>query len=448
MEPQGRHSVRQSRRGSARVIARGEPRPARPSRFLWIIIVGAVSALVGGTLAIHNAARHSVLYASDNGNGTLFGASASSQSLLSEATADFGHLPIVRVYYPGMPSPNAWRTGVPGTNHSAVVVSFRAPPTSILSGADDAAFSHFFDAAPTGHPIYWSYQSEPEPLIASGQFTMAQYKAAWAHLASLANAAHNPYLQSTLILMAYDLAPQAGRNWKDYMAGGGVISVLAWDAYPAGSVHDRNPQLTPPADFMGAAVAASKSVGLPFGFAEFSLARADGRPGWLAEVGSYLQNVGALFGTLFNSHGWPAMMLSDAPSQAAWRAVVAKSGTTVPLTAPSPAPSASAPAPATLAISGLTASPATFAEGSGNHATLSFTLTQRADITIAVLNSQGAVVRQQALPNQAAGPVTYKYYGHNGRGQLVAPGRYPVLIVASNVHGSYIAERVLTITAP
>jgi hypothetical protein len=413
---------------------------------MWIIIVGAVSALAGGTFAIHNAARHSILYASDNGNGTMFGASASSPGLLSQATSEFGHMPVVRVYYPGLPASNAWTTGAGGINHSAVVVSFRGLPSAITSGAADSSVSHFFDTAPTGHPIYWSYQAEPEPKIATGQFTMAEYQAAWAHLMSLANAAHNPYLQSTVVLMAYDLDPQAGRDWKSYLPGG--ITTIAWDAYPAGSVHNRNPQLTPPADFMGAAVAASKSVGLPFGFAEFSLARADGRPAWLAEVGSYLQSVGALFGTLFNSSGWPAMQLSDGPSQAAWRAVVAKSATSVPLIAASPVPSPSAPGPARLAISGLTASPATFAEGSSNHATLSFTLTQRADITIAVLNSRGAVVRQQAFPNRAAGPVTYKYFGHNGRDQLVAPGRYPVLIVASNVHGSSIAEKVLTITAP
>ena len=44
-----------------------------------------------------------------------------------------------------------------------------------------------------------------------------------------------------------------------------------------GSATNENPQLTPPADFMGPAIAASKSVGLPYGFAEFGLSTATGR---------------------------------------------------------------------------------------------------------------------------------------------------------------------------
>jgi hypothetical protein len=57
---------------------------------------------------------------------------------------------IVRTYYPGLPSANAWTTGLPAANKSAVIVSFKAQPTTILSGKDDAALSHFFDTAPPG----------------------------------------------------------------------------------------------------------------------------------------------------------------------------------------------------------------------------------------------------------------------------------------------------------
>ena len=58
--------------------------------------------------------------------------------------------------------------GLAGADHSAVIVSFKALPTDILSGADDAALTHFFDTAPTGHPIYYSYYHEPEDNIADG----------------------------------------------------------------------------------------------------------------------------------------------------------------------------------------------------------------------------------------------------------------------------------------
>jgi hypothetical protein len=228
-----------------------------------------------------------------------------------------------------MPDPAAWTTGAAALNHSAVVVSFRSPPARVLSGADDAALAHFFDTAPTGYPIYYSYYHEPEPLIEAGDFTLAQYKAAWGHIVAVAAKAHNPYLKSTLILMSWDLDPASGLNWKNYLPGGHVISTLGWDAYPAGTVHDSSPQPTPPAGFMGPAEAASRSAGLPFGFAEFALGTPAGRPQWLTEVANYLRGSGALFGVLFNSKGFPWMELNDAASIKAWRAAVAASGACV-----------------------------------------------------------------------------------------------------------------------
>lgn len=259
----------------------------------------------------------------DTDMGTLLGVNATNPGQLSRRTTQFGHLPVLRVYYTGMPDPNLWTTGVQGLNHSAVVVSFRSPPAVVLSGADDTALAKFFDSAPSGYPIYYSYYHEPEPLVQAGTFTATQYKEAWAHIAVIADAARNPYLRSTLILMGWDLDPAAGINWKDYLPAGHVISVLGWDVYPAGTVHDSNPQPTQPAAFMGAAEAASREVGLPFGFAEFALGTHADRPQWLAEVASYLRQTGALFGTLFDSDGFPWMELKDVPSIRAWRAAIA-----------------------------------------------------------------------------------------------------------------------------
>jgi hypothetical protein len=107
-----------------------------------------------------------------------------------------------------------------------------------------------FDTAPTGHPIYYVYYHEPEDNIAADQFKAADYKAAWAHVVKLADAAHNPWLHSTLVLMNWDLEHGSGRNWKDYLPGGGIISTLGWDAYPVGSAVNNNPQPMPP-QFMG-----------------------------------------------------------------------------------------------------------------------------------------------------------------------------------------------------
>jgi FlgD Ig-like domain len=439
--PQGRHAAPHHGR-NARTRQRRSP---RTKRLWWIIAIGVVSAIVGAALTIDGIPRHSILYSSNNPAGTLFGASASNTADLAQATSQFGHMPVIRVFYPGLPSPDAWTTGAARINSSAVVVSFNALPSAILSGTDDAALSHFFDTAPTGHPIYYSYYHEPEPHIAAGQFSLSDYKAAWAHIVSLANSAHNAYLQSTLILTSWTVSPASGRNFRDYLPSGGIISTLGWDAYPAGTVEKRNPQLTPPADFMGPEVAASRSVGLPFGFAEFALGTANGRPGWLTEVGSYLASSGALFGTLFNSSGFPSMKLNDDASIAAWRSVVAGSGSHVRL-APHVTPSATPP-PAGLRIAGLTATPARFTADGRAHATLTFTLTQAADITVCVLDAHGTVIRQMARPSTAAGPVKVSYYGFDA-GRPAPAGRYPVLVVASNAHGSSTAEAALTIGNP
>jgi hypothetical protein len=405
-----------------------------------VVILVAVLAALAGAAAVFGS-RSNPQLAGTASTATLFGASASNPGSISQATSEFGHMQAVRVFYPGLPASNAWTTGGPGAARSGVVVSFKGLAGTIVSGADDAAISHFFDTAPTSYPIYWSYYPEPERFIDQGLFSISQFRSAWAHIASLANAAHNPALHSTLILTSYDLNPQSGRNWKDYLPGGGVISTLGWDAYPAGTIQDSNPQLTPPASFMGPEIAAARSVGLPFGFAEFALGTQNGRPGWLTEVADYLSSQGAAFGTLFNSPGWPWMQLSDNASIQAWRQVVARSGLNTPVTpqaTPTPA------APSGPQITGLTLSPATIADG--DHITITFSLGQDADVTVCVLDSQGHLVRQLARPHRTAGQVTIGYYGAGANGKLLPAGQYSLLIVASNGSGSDTQQQGITIT--
>jgi len=299
-------------------------------RFAAMAMLAAVSVLAGvlpvaGRGHAQPARLAAARLAAASSPMPLFGSSVTSSDL-ARTTAEFGRMPIVRVYYPGLPASNAWHGGLAGANDSAVIVSFKALPTNILSGADDATLTHFFDTAPTGHPIYYSYYHEPEDNIAAGEFTLAGYKAAWARVVALAGAAHNPALHSTLILMSWDLVKASGRDWKSYLPGGGIISTLGWDAYPVGSATNVNPQPTPPADFMGPSIAASKSVGLPYGFAEFGLSTAKGRPAWLTEVGNYLLSSGALFATVFNgAPQYPTLQLTDKASQEVWRGFVAES---------------------------------------------------------------------------------------------------------------------------
>lgn len=292
------------------------------SRLIVSLIVIAAIAAGAVTVLIASRGPGSAPAALDGDASTavpLLGSSALSPHNLARTTAQFGHMPIVRIYFPGLPGSHAW-TSIAGVNKSAVIVSFNARPAAILSGADDARLRAFFAGAPRGHPIYYSYFHEPEAHIARGQFTAAAYRAAWKHVAALAGAARNPYLHATLILMAYDLIKSVHRNWKDYLPRGGVISVLAWDAYPVGSATNVHPRRTPPARFMGPAIAASRRVGLPFGFAEFGLSTARGRPGWLTGVSKYLLRSGALFACLFDGNQeYPTLRLTDPASIAVWR---------------------------------------------------------------------------------------------------------------------------------
>jgi hypothetical protein len=421
-----------------------------------------LAADTSGSEAVSRAAASRAASAAGSTSSVPLGVNASYPSQLAGATAEFGHMPIIRVYYTGMPDPDAWTTGAPGVNRSAVVVSFRSPPATVLSGKDDAALAHFFDTAPTGHPIYYTYYHEPEPLITGKQFTLAQYRAAWTHIVAIADAAHNPYLRSTMILMAWDLDPRSGINFRDFLPAGHVISVLAWDAYPAGTVHDQDPQPTPPGDFMAPEEAASRSVGLPYGFAEFALGTAADRPQWLQEVASYLQGTGALFGTLFNSTGFPWMELTDSASIQAWRSAVAHSGPGMPVpavrvapkpaaapsatAAPRPKPSATAEkTPAVLAITEPAVRPDAFVPTGANHVRIVFKLTQAANIAVCVVNSGGQVVREFDRQNQPAGWSSVWYFGYDQRGKLLPAGRYSVLVVAADAQSSVTARASLTI---
>jgi FlgD Ig-like domain len=420
--------------------------------YRWFAVFGVV-ALV----AVGFAYRGQILklkFSSSSGGTTvpLLGSSVLSGPDLAADTKTFGRMPIVRVYYPGLPSSNAWSGGLAGANHSAVVVSFKALPQNILSGADDAALRHFFDTAPTGHPIYYSYYHEPEDNIARGEFSLSGYKAAWAHVVQLANQAHNPALHSTLILMSWDLVPASHRYWKNYLPGGHIIRVLGWDAYPTGSATNVHPVLQPASGFMGPAIAASKSVGLPYGFPEFGLSTARGRPGWLQSVGSYIMHSGALFASYFNGNTqYPTLRLTDSASQAVWRGFVTESrnGAPTPNPTPSPRPTpshSSSPPPAGLKVSGLKLSSATVSAGAQKAATLSFMLSQHADVTVCVLNSSGRIVRTMARPLARAGTNKVFYLAYRRAGHRLTAGHYTVLVVAANARGSSSRSAAVTIT--
>jgi hypothetical protein len=447
---EGRHSARHSR-GSRQARARNRARSRSAAAwYRWFAVVGLIASI--GIVLGYRSVHHAELTGT-GGSVPLLGSSVLSAPDLHTDTGDFGRMPIVRVYYPGLPASNAWSGGLASANHSAVIVSFKALPRTILSGADDSALKHFFNTAPTRHPIYWCYYHEPEDNIAAGQFKLADYKAAWAHVAALARAAHNPALHSTLILMSWDLVKASHRSWRNYLPGGGIIDVLGWDAYPVGSATNVHPQLTPPGGFMGPAIAASKSVHLPYGFPEFGLSTPKGRPGWLKTVGNYIMHSGALFASYFDGNNqYPTLRLTDSASIAVWRHFVtaSRNGSPTPNPSPSPtgspSPSQSAAPPPGVRVTGLALSSNTVSPAAENAATLTFRLSKRANVTVCVLNANGKVMRTVARPGSAAGRLTIRYLVHKSANHGLAAGRYTVLVVASNANGSATSTATLTVS--
>jgi len=433
-------------------VPHARPRNSSAAWYRWFAVVGLI-ALLSLVFAYRDKIQNTILTTSGTAKVPLLGSSVNSYSDLRTFTTNYGHMPIVRVYYPGLPESNAWTTGLPAANHSAVIVSFKALPNAILSGRDDGVLRHFFDTAPFGRPIYYTYYHEPEDNIAAGQFSLSGYKAAWAHVVKLAQAAHNPYLHSTLILMSWDLDPHSHRDWKNYLPPGGIISTLGWDAYPVGSAENQDPQLTPPSQFLGPVIAASKSVGLPYGFAEFGLSTSRGRAGWLRTVGNYIMHSGALFATYFDGNDqYPTLRLTDAASIAVWRSFVAQSGAGRPAPSPSPTrptpsprPSPSASPPSRVHITGLTLNPPTVPASTQGDATLRFRLSQHGEVTVCVLNANGKILRTDARPGSRAGVVTIRYLAYQRVSHRLPAGHYTVLVVASNSGGSASVARPLTV---
>lgn len=242
-------------------------------------------------------------------------------SALAHEDATFGTLRSVRVYFPGLP--NGWPLA--DQPERTIVVSFKAMPRDVLAGKDDAALLRWFTAAPRAQQqLYWSYFHEPEDNIARGEFTAADYRAAWAHIAALAASARNQHLVPTLILMAWTLNPASGRHVLDYYPGSAVIGELGWDAYNEGA---RRGVYDAPASIYGQAAAVSASLGKPWAVAETGsllVSHDDGtrRAAWIRSVGAYLAASGASWVTYFDAPVGGAFQLTDASSQQAWRSVV------------------------------------------------------------------------------------------------------------------------------
>ena len=141
--------------------------------------------------------------------------------------------------------------------------SFKYEPSSVLAGTHDADLRSFFNGIEDDHLVYWTYWHEPDDeLYVKHTFAPPQYRAAWAHIRTLADEvkATRPRLQikATLIIMAYSLSakvaaerPLLGSNGM--YPGDDVIEVFGIDVYnhaaSSGGIADAATQLGPAIDF-------------------------------------------------------------------------------------------------------------------------------------------------------------------------------------------------------
>ena len=237
---------------------------------------------------------------------------------------NYGAPGVMRIFNSGLPSSWSSIRANLGTD-APLVVSFKASPSDVLSGKLDDYMTTWFAEAPKTSRTFWSYYHEPEDNIDRGEFTAADYRAAWTHLADLAKTAHNWRLRPTLILMTWSVNPASHRDWHDYYAADSV-KILGWDGY---NPYEPQGRYATPAEMFDRARAASKSVDLAWGIAEFGSQLAKGdqgklRAAWLVACAKYLKAHNSRFATYFDALfvGENDFRLLDADSQAAWRSVV------------------------------------------------------------------------------------------------------------------------------
>lgn len=233
----------------------------------------------------------------------------------------FNGLEMVRVFFRALP---AWRGSRVDTVARPVNVSFKYNAADIKSGKHDAHVRSWFRSVPRDRDVYWTYYHEPEDNIRDGEFSAADYRAAWKRLKTLADEAGNPRLHSTLVLMQWSLTKESGRDWRDYYPGPETIDVLGWDVYNYASQVDRGEYRTP-AEMFDQIIQISKQEGRPWAVAEFGsqLAKGDSgakRAAWLRDSVAYATKHKALFIAYFDLD-WPTgdYRLRDTAGKTAWR---------------------------------------------------------------------------------------------------------------------------------
>lgn len=212
---------------------------------------------------------------------TLFGSSVITSDGVnhySDFDAMFGDIKISRTYSALNKDPDPYdaKYSVSDVSYGmASAHSFKYYPSDVLSGSKDAVISAIFTSFPKGRTRWWTYWHEPDDEIYStSTFTSADYKAAWAHVNSLAQA-HVPTgvdARPFLCVMEYsmraanDYGPSTPRPF-DGMYPGDFIRAIGFDTYSGWD--DKTPYTLTPSDQFDKLFSIGQQYGKPICFPEF-----------------------------------------------------------------------------------------------------------------------------------------------------------------------------------
>ncbi len=216
--------------------------------------------------------------------------------------------------------------------------SFKYQPSEVIAGKHDADLKSFFAGIQDGHPVYWTYWHEPDDEIFKNHtFTASDYRAAWAHIRSIADAvkATRPKLEifATLIIMEYSMSPKVAPTrpltGPDGMyPGDTVIDVFGVDVYDEAA-----PQaISSAANQFDPVISFAKAHGKPWAIGELGSCAitgdAQGRATWMKDIISYWksQNSAPIFAAWFDLD-WPSCdyrIENDAPAASVWKDAVTK----------------------------------------------------------------------------------------------------------------------------
>jgi hypothetical protein len=216
--------------------------------------------------------------------------------------------------------------------------SFKYQPSEVIAGKHDADLKSFFQGIQDGHPVYWTYWHEPDDEIFKNHtFTAADYRSAWAHIRSIADAvkATRPKLQifATLIIMEYSMtakvAPTRPLTGPDGMyPGDSVIDVFGVDAYNSAAPQS----ITPAATEFDPVLAFAKAHNKPWAIGEFGscaiTGNTQGRATWMKNALSYWKSQGSVpvFAAYFDLD-WPSCdyrIENDTAAASVWKDAVTK----------------------------------------------------------------------------------------------------------------------------